>query len=187
MKSVVVDTNVVLSFVTDRDPHQQRAGARLFEHAASGEHRIILPQVVLIEIVYVFQNLYRTPAAKIAGLLDDLLGMPHVVVENEVPWHAVLEIWPKRLRDFADAVLMTVARTGGHKVASIGVAVRRWVTWHGVALNVCTDLSWFGRFDPCGMEPDVMTTLESELGGAAPPMAEVKSSLAARMAETLRG
>ncbi len=75
---------------------------------------------------------------------------------------------------------------GGHKVASIGVAVRRWVTWHGVALNVSTDLSCFGRFDPCGMEPDVMTTLKAELGGTAPAMDEVRHSLAARMAEALR-
>lgn len=132
MKSVVVDTNVVLSFVTDRDPHQQRAAAWLFEHAASGEHRIVLPQVVLIEIVYVLQNLYRTPVAEIAGLLDDLLGMPHVVADNEVPWHAVLEIWPSRIRDFADAVLMTVARTGDHKVASFDRKLSRALRRLGV-------------------------------------------------------
>ena len=75
---------------------------------------------------------------------------------------------------------------GGRKVASIGVAVRRWVTWHGVALNVSTDLSWFGRFDPCGMEPDVMTTMAAELDGVAPQMDVVRRSLALRMAEVLR-
>ncbi len=133
MKSVVVDTNVVLSFVTDRDPRQQRAAARLFEHAVSGERRIVLPQVVLIEIVYVLQNLYGTPVAEIADLLDDLLAMPHVTAENEVPWHAVLEIWPDRVRDFADAVLMTVARAGDHKVASFDRKLTRALRRVGVA------------------------------------------------------
>jgi predicted nucleic acid-binding protein len=129
VKSVVVDTNVVLSFVTDRDLRQQRAAARLFEHAATGEHRIVLPQVVLIEIIYVLQNLYRTPPAQIAGLLEDLLAMPRLEADNEVAWHAVLEIWPGRVRDFADAVLMNVARTGDHAVATfdrkLGRALRR--------------------------------------------------------------
>jgi lipoate-protein ligase B len=48
---------------------------------------------------------------------------------------------------------------GERKVASIGVAVRRWVTWHGFALNVHTDLAGFGSFNPCGLQPDVMTRL----------------------------
>lgn len=48
---------------------------------------------------------------------------------------------------------------GERKVASIGVAVRRWVTWHGLALNVYTDLEAFGSFQPCGLAPDVMTRI----------------------------
>lgn len=43
------------------------------------------------------------------------------------------------------------------KVCSIGVAVRRWVTWHGLALNLHTDLAPFRRFHPCGLAADVMT------------------------------
>jgi lipoate-protein ligase B len=48
---------------------------------------------------------------------------------------------------------------GERKVASIGVAVRRWVTWHGLALNVTTDLEAFRSFRPCGLDPGVMTRL----------------------------
>lgn len=46
---------------------------------------------------------------------------------------------------------------GTQKVCSIGVAVRRWVTWHGLALNLHTDLAPFRRFHPCGLSSDVMT------------------------------
>lgn len=46
---------------------------------------------------------------------------------------------------------------GEKKVASIGVAVRRWVTWYGFALNVHTDLNQFVGFQPCGLDPGVMT------------------------------
>jgi lipoate-protein ligase B len=46
---------------------------------------------------------------------------------------------------------------GEQKVASVGVAVRHWVTWYGFALNVHTDLTQFGGFRPCGLDPKVMT------------------------------
>ena len=56
---------------------------------------------------------------------------------------------------------------GDQKVASIGVAVRRWVTWHGFALNVHTDLEAFRGFRPCGLESSVMTRLADH--AAVPP------------------
>jgi lipoate-protein ligase B len=49
---------------------------------------------------------------------------------------------------------------GDKKVCSIGVAVRRWVTWHGLALNVHTDLAAFHQFRPCGLDPAVMTRVQ---------------------------
>lgn len=48
---------------------------------------------------------------------------------------------------------------GAQKVCSVGVAVRRWVAWHGFALNVHTDLAAFQTFQPCGLDPNVMTRL----------------------------
>src|SRR5262245_57441349 len=50
----------------------------------------------------------------------------------------------------------------GAKIASIGVAIRRWVTWHGVALNVGADLSAFERITPCGLDGVRMTSLARE-------------------------
>jgi lipoate-protein ligase B len=53
--------------------------------------------------------------------------------------------------------------TNGRKIASIGVHARDWVTWHGFALNVSTELSYFDLIVPCGI-PDVrMTSVEREL------------------------
>jgi lipoate-protein ligase B len=46
---------------------------------------------------------------------------------------------------------------GERKVCSIGVAVRRWVTWHGLSLNVSNDLGTFASFRACGLAPGVMT------------------------------
>ena len=54
--------------------------------------------------------------------------------------------------------------TDNRKIASIGVHVKQWVTWHGFALNVTTDLSQFDRIVPCGIPGVEMTSVERELG-----------------------
>lgn len=53
--------------------------------------------------------------------------------------------------------------TNGRKLASIGVHARQWVTWHGFALNVSTDLSYFDLMVPCGISGVDMTSVEREL------------------------
>ena len=55
-------------------------------------------------------------------------------------------------------------RGGTRKIASIGIHVKQWVTWHGFALNVTTDLSYFERIVPCGIPGVVMTSVERETG-----------------------
>ncbi|HEY7684922.1 MAG TPA: lipoyl(octanoyl) transferase LipB [Gemmatimonadales bacterium] len=54
--------------------------------------------------------------------------------------------------------------TRGRKIASIGVHVKQWVTWHGFALNVTTDLAHFDRIVPCGIPGVEMTSVEREGG-----------------------
>ncbi|HYT04875.1 MAG TPA: lipoyl(octanoyl) transferase LipB [Gemmatimonadales bacterium] len=54
--------------------------------------------------------------------------------------------------------------TRGRKIASIGIHVKQWVTWHGFALNVTTDLSAFDRIVPCGIPGVEMTSVEREKG-----------------------
>jgi lipoate-protein ligase B len=54
--------------------------------------------------------------------------------------------------------------TGERKLASLGVAVKRWVTLHGFALNVATDLSRFAAINPCGLDAAVMTSVSAVLG-----------------------
>ena len=50
------------------------------------------------------------------------------------------------------------------KIASIGAAVRNWTTFHGFALNVNTDLSYFGLIEPCGLPSSTMTSMRDLLG-----------------------
>lgn len=63
---------------------------------------------------------------------------------------------------------LTGVWTAGRKIASIGVHARDWVTWHGFALNVTTDLSYFDLMVPCGIQAVTMTSVDRELGVRAP-------------------
>ncbi len=58
-------------------------------------------------------------------------------------------------------------RGGGRKIASIGIHVKQWVTWHGFALNVTTDLADFDRIVPCGIQGVEMTSVLKEHGAGS--------------------
>jgi lipoate-protein ligase B len=73
---------------------------------------------------------------------------------------------------------LTGVWTAGRKIASIGVHARDWVTWHGFALNVTTDLSYFDLMVPCGIQAVTMTSVERELGARAPGAEAVASAVA---------
>ena len=77
--------------------------------------------------------------------------------------------------------------TNNRKIASIGVHARDWVTWHGFALNVATDLSYFDFIVPCGIDGVTMTSIAKELAERrtpAPTMREVEDACSNAFADT---
>jgi lipoyl(octanoyl) transferase len=86
------------------------------------------------------------------------------------------------LADFGITGERSVGQTGvwtqGRKIASIGVHARDWVTWHGFALNVTTDLSYFDLMVPCGIQSVTMTSISRELADASQlTMGDVEASV----------
>lgn len=71
---------------------------------------------------------------------------------------------------------------GDRKIASIGVAAKHWISFHGVAVNLTTDLKSFGSINPCGLEANVMTSLK-ELTGKTVTTEEFAEKLTTSYAE----
>jgi lipoate-protein ligase B len=74
----------------------------------------------------------------------------------------------------------------GKKIGSIGVRVRRWVTFHGMAINIRNDLSIFETIVPCGLRGVVITSVLKQTGKDL-PMAQVKQKLAGLCLKHLTG
>jgi len=104
-----------------------------------------------------------------------LVGYPIIKLDRgERDLHRLLEL-------YEEAIIAAIGRYGvrgehkpGHvgvwvsnrKIASIGVCVEKWVTFHGFAINVSVDMRWFEMINPCGLEASIMTSMEQVTGKA---------------------
>jgi lipoyl(octanoyl) transferase len=120
-----------------------------------------------------------------------LVGYPIVSLAAHKDLHAYLRFLEQVLINALGSLGLAAARREGktgiwlgpRKIAAIGVAVRRWVTYHGFALNVDPDLRHFAGIVPCGIgaADGTVTSLRAELGRPV-DAADVKRVLAAEFA-----
>jgi lipoyl(octanoyl) transferase len=120
-----------------------------------------------------------------------LVGYPIVDLKRhkrDLHWYLrqVEEAIIRGVAPFGIAAGRSAGQTGvwtqGRKLASIGVHARDWVTWHGFALNVTTDLSYFELMVPCGIAEVEMTSVQREIGSVLEP-----AELGARVRECIVG
>ena len=97
-----------------------------------------------------------------------LVGYPIVQIpEHRRDIHAFLrfieEYWIDQLQQWNITATRDDRNTGvwvnGKKIVAIGISLRRWVSWHGFALNINVDLSYYQRINPCGMSSELVTRL----------------------------
>jgi lipoyl(octanoyl) transferase len=133
-----------------------------------GEHLLDPGGIDVVEVERGGDVTYHGPGQLVGYPIIDLTGH-----RRDLHWYlrtleqvlidalATLEIPAERRAGFTGVW----TRGGGRKIASIGVHVKQWVTWHGFALNVTTDLTAFNRIVPCGIAGVEMTSIEREVGG----------------------
>jgi len=119
MKKRVIDTNALISFVTDRNPNQQNRIAALFEDAARLKTAILCPQNVLTEFVYVLEKIYHLAKPQIRAMIADLVALPGVQLIHPLDVDNLLTLWPDPIPDFGDAIVAVVCKSEkGSKVAT---------------------------------------------------------------------
>lgn len=153
----------------------------------------------------------RADAATLASLGVEVFEVPR---GGDVTWHGPGQLvgYPivaldrvdrdlhRWLRMLEEALIRALARhgivserspgrtgvwVGERKIASIGVAVRRWVGYHGFALNVRPDLSGFSLIHPCGLKGVQMTSMAAELGSSAPTLEAMREDVTQELSQRL--
>jgi predicted nucleic-acid-binding protein len=133
VKRYVIDTNALISFVTDRNPEQQQKIAPLFESAAHMKAVIFCHQHVLTEFIYVLDRIYQVPQNEISRMIMDLIEMPGIEVIQEVDFKTVLSWWPDPIHNFGDAI---IAASGKAKIGSMVVTFDRKFISSLQAMNI---------------------------------------------------
>jgi lipoate-protein ligase B len=183
----------------------QRQVARARISGALPEDVLLLvehPPVVTMGRSSKQQNLLASPELLAAGGVElfeverggdvtfhgpgQLVGYPIIDLKQhkkDLHWYLrqVEEALIVALSDFGIAAGREAGLTGvwtsGRKLASIGVHARDWVTWHGFALNVSTDLKYFDLMVPCGIQAVTMTSVDRETPFPGASMETVSESV----------
>jgi len=113
-RQIVVDANVFVSFLVDRNEKQRSMAKALLERAADGEIVAVVTQFAVFEVSYVLQSFYGSPATEVATLLREMIALPGVNVIDDCPWKKVFDYWPERLSGMADAATVAVAIANGY-------------------------------------------------------------------------
>lgn len=121
---------------------------------------------------------------------EQLVGYPVFDLDNfkpDIHWYmrSLEEVIIQTIADYGlkgerskgeTGVWLDVGKPFARKICAMGVKASRWVTMHGFALNVNTDLKYFEYIIPCGIKDKAVTSLERELGHKI-PMEEVKDKV----------
>ncbi len=105
MKEYIIDTNCLLSYVTDRNNNQRLSIEKYFDLAFRYEIELIVIGNVVTEFVHVLTNIYSLEVSEVNTIITDLIQTPGIkFVEGYFP-EKVLKFWPVSIKNFGDAVV----------------------------------------------------------------------------------
>ena len=119
MNNHIIDANALISFITDRNPAQQDKIAEVLDRAVRLKVRVLCPQNVLTEFIYVMDTVYDIPKAEIRDIAKDYMDLPGVELVHEINLNTLFKIWPAKVPDYGDAIIAALCKdTRGSSVAT---------------------------------------------------------------------
>ena len=110
MKQYLIDTNVLISFITNRNPAQQKVVTPFFEKASKNQNKILIHSLVVSEFVYVTQKIYRLTDHQVKNLLILLFQSHGIEFVENFYFLSLFSIWPQHISDYGDAVVASFAQ-----------------------------------------------------------------------------
>jgi len=106
----VIDTNLLVRFLTEDDPEKARAVETLLSKAGKGEVKILIPSVVIAELVWVLKSYYEMEAGEISELVGAILSTPGLDTQDKSILREALKTYGRKGIDFVDAWILEFAR-----------------------------------------------------------------------------
>ena len=97
MRKCIIDTNALISFVTDRNPAQQDKITKLLNDAVQLKVRVLCPQNVLTEFIYVMDTVYNIRKTEIRDIVRDFINLPGIEIVHRINLKTLFEFWPEKV------------------------------------------------------------------------------------------
>ena len=112
---VVVDTNLLVRYLTEDDPAKAMSVDALLKKARLGKIKILFPSVVVAELVWELESFYRMSREQISELVNAILHTPGIEVQDEAIISGATRFYGQTNIDFVDAWIIEFAKTLGVK------------------------------------------------------------------------
>lgn len=135
MKKIILDTNVLISFLTDRNLAQQNKAEEIFAQAAALRTEVLCQQEVISEFVYVMNSVYQVSKNEIRSMLLDFADMPGIEIVSGLDLAIISQLWPAQISDYGDAVIASLCKkTRDSAVATFDRKLIKELTAAGLAV-----------------------------------------------------
>ncbi|HVP77621.1 MAG TPA: type II toxin-antitoxin system VapC family toxin [Thermodesulfobacteriota bacterium] len=114
-EDVVIDTNLLVRYLTEDDPQKAKAVDALLNSARKGEIKILIPSIVIAELVWVLESFYKMTADDVAGLVEAILNTPGIDTQDKSVIKAALKLYRSKKIDLIDGWIIEFAKVKGAK------------------------------------------------------------------------
>ena len=126
MKSkVLLDTNVVIRFFVQDNQEMFQKSQSVMNDIASGKCDAVLLDLIIAEIIYVMQKVYRVEKVKIVDAVKLIISYDHMHVDNQLIILKALNLYMDKNIDFADAILCAKNNLEGYQVMSFDKDIKK--------------------------------------------------------------
>jgi lipoyl(octanoyl) transferase len=125
------------------------------------------------------------PILDLENFFTDIHQYMRLLEEAVIQTLQEMDVASGRIPGLTGVWLDADSKKNARKICAMGVKTSRWVTLHGLALNVNTDLSYFNHIGPCGIIDKTVTSLDKEVGHAI-DMDQIELILKDKLAKLLR-
>lgn len=115
LRRVVIDTNLLVRYLTGDDPRKAKSVDNLLSKAERGELKILVPSIVIAELVWVLESFYQMHSTEIAELIEAVLNTPGIEVTEKSIIASTLKLYRTKNIDLIDAWIIEFAKDRGIK------------------------------------------------------------------------